>query len=759
MGIMLKIGSESNKYFLLEHCLKSEYSRAHKEGYLHFHDLDFQNITLNCLSENTKLVIQNNNDIIFTDFTYFNKYFHLDKKQEIINLNNFQILSLNGKFTKIYKVMRRWYDGDLYKLIINNGSELLATPEHLLTVNNNEVKSVKDINIKDKIKLTEYPSHIYQPLYEINLIDLFGPNNKIIIYNWQELVQKYNINNLFSINKFISLQDYFTIKNQLRIDEHDIRLIYQKSRYAATINAILPLTLELGKIIGYILSEGHVDNKKANVIFANTNNKLINDFINCFENCFPNIAYSVPEHDIKNTSPCTFVKIYSKIFSLLFNGILAYKTHSNNIHLPDWFKFANHNFIAGFLAAEIDGDGCVSTSTDIMVSIFSASENFIKDIINILALYNIHVKYEETHIKGSITKFANNIIGKRNYDQYRIRLLNKNINQLQQLLNNNCYKLLNFNHKFQKSFVGRIQKIEIQYYQGYVYDFETEDQHFSANGVSSHNCVQLNLHNLFKGGFSTGHGHLREPNSIRSYGSLACIAIQSSQNDFFGGQSINLFDFYMADGVRKSFKKAFKKNILIAGKTFLRGSDMFINYVDVIEDSKLPKYLDLNSLDLAIQDFIDHNDDDTYSTKVIRQCFNFAFKQACSDVEEETSQAMEAVIFNLNTMQSRAGSQVPFSSLNLGCDTTHEGRLITKKLLDALYKGLGHNETSIFPIVVFQLKSGINYNSSDPNYDLFKQAIKCSAKRLFPTYMNEDATYNAQYYDPKNKQTLCATMG
>ena len=704
--------------------------------------------------------------------------------------------------------------------------------------------------------------------------------------------------------------------------------------------------------------------------------------------------------------------------------------------------------------------------------------------------------------------------------------------------------------------------------EGYLHFHDLDFQNITIN------CVQLNLHNLFKGGFSTGHGHLREPNSIRSYGSLACIAIQSSQNDFFGGQSINLFDFYMADGVRKSFKKAFKKNILIAGKTFLRGSDMFINYVDVIEDSKLPKYLDLNSLDLAIQDFIDHNDDDTFSNKILGQCFKFAFDQACIDVEEETHQSMEAVVHNFNTLHclpdneqiwvydtvtnqlilmsmidifnnfsnrrfkvlsfnkqngnielkyithikrqdnyrrlitlqaqsgqkvtvtdnhqvmylsntgqiletfpeklpnvvfprnfdlkpfittidlspykgkrstnyytgqlrvtmelakifgyyvaegsssegvvsfavcnlekeqellqlmtkvlnnnfkvtsdtyidnqgqkkprcinfytgvafqrmikdkcgkiakekcipqeiifnskdihraflngylkcdgsikdrnidastvspllqkqlqliimadgemprlyernsinnfnqkpyhcyeigfnsntskrlglefnfrklrceyfnynfdflydvlyrtysgrkpardrlrkeevdniidylkldlkyiqhifatpiksmiasnsnehyvydiavednenfftadnilvhnSRAGSQVPFSSLNLGCDTSPEGRLVTKELLNAVYNGLGRGETSIFPIVVFQMKTGINYNPDDPNYDLFKQAMKCSAKRLFPTYMNEDATYNAQYYNPNNLQTLCATMG
>lgn len=289
--------------------------------------------------------------------------------------------------------------------------------------------------------------------------------------------------------------------------------------------------------------------------------------------------------------------------------------------------------------------------------------------------------------------------------------------------------------------------------EGYLHFHDLDFQNISIN------CIQLNLDKLFKNGFLTGHGYLREPNSIRSYAALACIAIQSSQNDFFGGQSINLFDFYMSHGVRKSFKKLFKKNILIAAKTILRGSDLFDTYVEVIRDELLPKYLDDESLEIAIQDFVDHNDDDTYSLKIIRQCFKFAFDQTCADVEEETHQAMEAVVHNFNTLASRAGSQVPFSSLNLGCDTSNEGRLVTKELLNAIYAGLGRGETSIFPIVVFQIKSGINYNPADPNYDLFKQAMKCSAKRLFPTYMSEDATYNAQYYDPNNIQTLCATMG
>ena len=769
MGVMLKLGTESNKYFLLEHVLKKEYAQAHKEGYIHIHDLDMSNVTYNCLVPDTELVIKHNGHIIFTDFHYFDQYL---LNNNISNINDIQILSKNGKFIAINKVFRRLINEDIYKISFNNGKNIFATADHLLTVNNIELKAVKDIQINDRIEITTYPAHNqFNAINEINLIDLFGPNSKILIANWLELCQKYSIpngawrqlaqknRNLKHLTQYFSLQDYFSLRHQFNIDEHDIKLIYIKSRYNTTINAILPVTMQLGKIIGYILTESSIRRQDAITIFANTNTQLINDFSQCMDICFPQINYKIIEPQQNNTSPCTFIKIYSRIFAELFNDILAYKKHSNDISLPDWFKFCNNQFISGFLAAVIDGDGSVTTSSNGMVSIGSTSYNFIKGIIDILAINNITAKYECQHIKDSTSKFISGIIAHRNFDLYQIRFLNKNINQLQQLLQGNCYKFQNFNKVYQKNFICKVVKIELVPYQGYVYDFETEDHHFSANGIISHNCCQINLQKLFKSGFSTGHGYLRSPNSIRSYASLACIAIQSNQNEMFGGQSINLFDFYMSDGVRKSFKKAFKHNILIAAKTILKGSNLFDAYVEIVEDRLLPKYLDQNSLEIAIQDFLNNNDEDTYSDQIIVRCFKFAFDQACKDVEEETHQAMEALVHNFNTLASRAGSQVPFSSINFGCDTSHEGRLVTKEVLNAVYAGLGRGETSIFPICVFQMKAGINYNPEDPNYDLFQQSIKCSAKRLFPTYMSEDATYNAQYYDPKNIQTLCATMG
>ena len=274
------------------------------------------------------------------------------------------------------------------------------------------------------------------------------------------------------------------------------------------------------------------------------------------------------------------------------------------------------------------------------------------------------------------------------------------------------------------------------------------------------NCCQIDLLKLFKGGFSTGHGFLREPNSIRSYASLAAIAIQSNQNDQFGGQSINAFDYAMADGVRKSFKKALKKQTR-AALLFYMADDPRPDDLDL---SPYHYYHSKEGWAAERQDMA-HAMADYLKSKGAKLPENYldsatyVIGLACQEVEEETKQAMEAMIHNFNTLHSRAGAQVPFSSLNFGMDTSPEGRLVSKYLLLAQEAGLGHGETAIFPITVFQLKAGVNYNEGDPNYDLFKLACRVSAKRLFPNFVNLDAPYNLQYYKPGDYNSYVATMG
>ncbi|MCI6284817.1 anaerobic ribonucleoside triphosphate reductase, partial [Selenomonas sp.] len=285
------------------------------------------------------------------------------------------------------------------------------------------------------------------------------------------------------------------------------------------------------------------------------------------------------------------------------------------------------------------------------------------------------------------------------------------------------------------------------------------------------NCCQIDLLKLFHGGFSTGHGFLREPNSIRAYASLACIAIQSNQNDMFGGQSINCFDYAMAEGVAKSFRKAVidearKALIYRFPADDFQGEQPFKDEFKAAMPFERCRYAESVETERAKQSIQAIGDALTQllekAGKPTRDAYVDAlavYKLACADVEEETLQAMEALIHNFNTLHSRAGAQVPFSSINYGMDTSPEGRLATRETLNAIWAGLGNGETAIFPISVFQLKAGVNYNPGDPNYDLFQQACKTSAKRLFPNFVNLDAPYNLQYYKEGDYNSYVATMG
>lgn len=228
-------------------------------------------------------------------------------------------------------------------------------------------------------------------------------------------------------------------------------------------------------------------------------------------------------------------------------------------------------------------------------------------------------------------------------------------------------------------------------------------------------CTQIDLIKLFKGGFDTGHGHLREPKSIGSYAALAAIAIQSNQNDQHGGQSIVNFDYSMAEGVKLTHEKY------------------------MTEAQRIWYELNPGSTELSRTEWIN--------------------QYAMRRTKRDTYQAMEGFVHNLNTMHSRAGAQVPFSSINYGMDTSWAGRLAMEQLLLATEAGLGQGETPIFPIQIFRVKEGVNYNPGDPNYDLFKLAMRVSAKRLFPNFSFVDAPFNLQYYDPNRPETQVAYMG
>ena len=273
-------------------------------------------------------------------------------------------------------------------------------------------------------------------------------------------------------------------------------------------------------------------------------------------------------------------------------------------------------------------------------------------------------------------------------------------------------------------------------------------------------CCQIDLIQLFQHGFSTGHGFLREPNDISSYSALACIAIQSNQNDQHGGQSVPNFDYAMAGGVKKTYRKRYLQNVARALEllTDIEEPQAFVkSYAAAIqqETGLIPCLANNNGYQEAEAQKLSER----LTADQIATIQAFAKKNAYRETNRATYQAMEALIHNLNTMNSRAGAQVPFSSINYGTDTTPEGRMVIENVLLAEEAGLGNGETPIFPIHIFKVKEGVNYNKEDPNYDMFKLACRVSAKRLFPNFAFLDAPYNLQYYKPGDYRTEIAYMG
>jgi anaerobic ribonucleoside-triphosphate reductase len=296
--------------------------------------------------------------------------------------------------------------------------------------------------------------------------------------------------------------------------------------------------------------------------------------------------------------------------------------------------------------------------------------------------------------------------------------------------------------EFSKAYLMKKKYSEL-HDEGYIH---IHDLDFYAMGTTT--CNQLDLEKLFKTGFSTGHGHIRPPKDIMSYAALAAIVIQANQNDQHGGQAIPAFDYYLAPGVLMTFKKQLKQTI--SEFIDLMGFSNYLNMNTIVKeiDKITTITIDKNTFEKFIKD-----------NEVLDRLFSMAIEKAYMKTNRITYQAMEGFIHNLNTMHSRAGAQVPFSSINFGTDTSAEGRMVIKNYLYALDSGLGRGETPIFPISIFKVKEGVNFNKEDPNYDLFRLSCEVSSKRLFPNFSFIDSKFNKEYYKEGDYRTEVGYMG
>ena len=296
--------------------------------------------------------------------------------------------------------------------------------------------------------------------------------------------------------------------------------------------------------------------------------------------------------------------------------------------------------------------------------------------------------------------------------------------------------------EFSKAYLMKKKYSEL-HDEGYIH---IHDLDFYAMGTTT--CNQLDLEKLFKTGFSTGHGHIRPPKDIMSYAALAAIVIQANQNDQHGGQAIPAFDYYLSPGVLMTFKKQLKQTI--SEFIDLMGFSNYLNMNTIVKE--IDKITTITIDKTIFEKFIKENE-------VLDRLFTMAIEKAYMKTNRITYQAMEGFIHNLNTMHSRAGAQVPFSSINFGTDTSAEGRMVIKNYLYALDSGLGRGETPIFPISIFKVKEGVNFNKEDPNYDLFRLSCEVSSKRLFPNFSFIDSKFNKEYYKEGDYRTEVGYMG
>jgi anaerobic ribonucleoside-triphosphate reductase len=290
-------------------------------------------------------------------------------------------------------------------------------------------------------------------------------------------------------------------------------------------------------------------------------------------------------------------------------------------------------------------------------------------------------------------------------------------------------------------------------------------------------CIQYDLDDLFERGFHTKNGSIRTPQSIQSYATLATIIFQTNQNEQHGGQAIPAFDFFMAKGVLKTYQKAVASTLSF----YLEMKGASLNEKEALELVR-QKLTGIKPDAQAISSLLESLQNDQYA--LTHEELDHILEKAYQQTRKDTHQAMEGFIHNLNTMHSRGGNQVVFSSINYGTDTSAEGRMVMEELLKATIEGLGtRGEVPVFPIQIFKIKDGVSYSEADykramenfeaamegkitfetPNFDLFLKACQTTAKALFPNFMFLDTPFNRHESwkadDPKRYRYELATMG
>lgn len=696
---MLQIASAASRNYYLMRLLDEDYSLAHRRGDIHIHDLDFYATTLNCVPDFEYTMIRDcNGETSWVRFDYFDQFFEKYRERiqviddvEVLPLDGYQVYGRTG-WTKIRKVMRRFMrdEESLYAIKTRKGLSLHLTGNHRVPVirNNKEIIiCAQEIKKGDKLLNSK---HEFDEAFEIPVLDLFIDRRDQIPYgvtirNAHKLIHwlRYRYGD-FKFKLTVGAKQ--SRKGGSILDGHEYAKIIEKyeipydvkrelsittTKAVKSLPAFLPITPELMRLLGYILSEGslRVTSSSRSIVIGNEDPAILADIDHCVRAVFNDDTTKIYKDAHKKIEKGRIIN--GSVYVAFLNNVLNIKSNAGEIDIPDFVMQAPPELIGHFIQGLFDGDGHYGDSR---ISYCTASKNLARKLVLLLRSIGVESSLVKQNAKGSAVVLNGEPAGTRNYDNYIVNILD--VSNLQSfLLQIPSYKDISRTAEYAFTVQGRkldaldVMQVNIKNdYHNRVYDLETEEHWFMVNDYVVHNCLQIPLDDLLRDGFDNGHGFIRPPKRPASATALAAIILQSSQNDMYGGQSFPFFDTQMAP-------------------------------------------------------FIDGNS------------------------EEDVYQAMEALVYNLNSMHSRAGSQVPFSSLNLGTDTSEVGRKITRNLLLAYEAGLGKGENPIFPNVIFRLKKGVNFNPEDPNYDLFQLAVRVASKRLNPTFSFMDSSFNKEYGD------------
>lgn len=724
------------KQYALDYCVSPTTRDNHINNMIYIHDQDHMPIgDHNCAHENSWVYISNDkwDTMRYMQLKDLAKEINLKPNQEArMEDSDYFILARDG-WTKLKGMTSRYMEeGEpLYTIKTHSGIPLKLTGKHRVPVirNNEEILSeVKDLQVGDCLIDVDRSYINNKNIFESSLnwkelndkypeigLRVCGTRAvgrflrykyNIDLTNWAKKNQVKDLCNLEKIefDKFEKLIEEYPIPYEL-YNSLSVCAMGGKKRFPIHV----PLTPELAKIFAFIYADGGVYYSKEQgtylVEFTNTNPDIIEEFQRCYEKCFGFRLKSTSAINEWGTKGYWLYETSKLIYYLLHDFAGAKKKRVDDISIPDWVMGGSEDIKISYLAACVDTDGCWGTRE---LDYTSCCEKYCEQLVLLMNSLGYH-SYKTPSGKAGVPIRFGYRVTKSKYDTYSVRLsrveeLKDLYNKLNTIKRKDSYLAdKSISRIFKESKILSIKKEE---YSGVVYDLETESHWYIINDYVSHNCLTIPFDQLLSEGFNTRQTDVRASGSINTALQLVAVIFQLQSLVQFGGVSAPTLDTTLVPYVRKSFSKYF---------------------VDEMKDRK-PKWKKEVPKELSFND-----------PEFTRRKYRKIYRAAMRLIIKETHQAVEALYHNLNTLQSRSGNQLPFSSINFGLCTEPEGRLLSKEFLEVCREGLGkYHRTSIFPCVIFQCKKGINIDPKDPNYDLFKLALQCTSERLYPNYGNCD---------------------